>query len=592
MSDLERNGSSAADFGGASRWRWLLAALAAVALVVLRGYTAGTESVNWDEFNLIHNAAWTWQSGELHAGGRPGLGVLMLLPFVSDCHNEIEVVRRARVLWMILTLSSLVGFGLLLRSLGNDPQRRNRDALLGVALLALVPEFLVWSVQVRTDQLAILGALWGGVALIASRERPGLATAAGLLFGLGTLASQKALYPIALVFVLVLAEAWRDRDLRASRDGLRGVLVLSALGMVVVGYYALMPQLFSGGQPPSLSVPLPALSAETAGRQVQFQLSVFEYYRSTIGFSRYVEMLPHLVVHLGLLVATAGATLAGVLRTGAVSKRLVSAWAVIALGLGVGVFHAGAFKYFWMTLGIFPAVAAVLAWREIEAELERLHPALGRAVLALVWAALLIPAAFTSARLLEDTQAVQRETIDFARRNFTPSDAGFQAEAGLFCSDEPARFPPYFSQLIERRFGAASGCARCAPDLIREFEEQQVKFVVASFRLTQFPPLVREFWQRNYLPYRGSLLVAGRFLKAERDAGAVDLVVDGEYLWLPNNPPAEVSINGRRVRTGERVHLARGRHEVSFPKEATAGMLVLAMDEPPKLPLEPFYRDF
>ena len=69
-------------------------------------------------------------------------------------------------------------------------------------------------------------------------------------------------------------------------------------------------------------------------------------------------------------------------------------------------------------------------------------------------------------------------------------------------------------------------------------------------------------------------------------------MVDGDYLWLPNKPPAELSIDGKRIRTGERVRLTRGQHDVQFPDEDTAGMLVLAMDEPPKLPLQPFYRDF
>ena len=565
------------------------------AIVALRTLSIYTESVNWDEFNLVHNAAWTLQSGELHAGGRPGLAVLALLPFVGDCENEIEVIHRARLLWMLFTLSGLLAFGLVLRHLHGDPSRRNVDAIVGVALLALVPEFLTWSIQIRADQLAIAATMWGGVALLGSKDRPQWATAAGLLFGAGFLASQKSVYLIALVGLLAAVDAWRSQDRDLLRVGLRVVLCVSATGLVVVGFYALMPQIFDGGRDalaPALSAPLPALSADIAGRQYSFQMGVFDYSRSTIGFSEYREMLPHLVPHLCFLALMMIATVRDVVRRRVGDVGLLVGWGVLVLGTAVGLFHAAAFKYFWMTLGVFPAVALVCARESVVSWLDGLGRPVRRAAVLLVWAALLVPAGIESKALLEDSQAVQRETFDLVRRNFERTDAGFQAEAGLFCNGDANRFPPFFSQLIERKFGVASGCESCAPDLIDEFIEKQVKYVVASFRLTQFPPMIQTFWQDNYLPYRASLLVAGKFLKAERDSGRVDLVVDGEYLWLPNRPPAEVSIDGKRVRTGERVKLARGRHDVSFPDAETEGMLVLAMDAPPKTPLLPFYREF
>ncbi len=567
----------------AATW-WFAAGAGLVAFVALRVASVYTENVNWDEFNLIHNAAWTWQSGELHAGGRPGLGVLLLLPFVANCANEIEVVRAARILWVGFGTGLLIALWLLLIRI--VPRR---DAFFGVALLALVPEFLVWSLQVRTDQPALCAALCGGAALLASRKRPALAALAGGLFGVGFLSSQKAIYAIALIGVLAIAEHVRERDLRFSREGVRGMLVLAAAGMVVVGYYAAIPQFFSGDGAPSLSAPLPALGFETAGRQVSFQLSVFDYYRSTIGYSQYAEMLPQLAVHLLLLTAMLVITLRSLVRGEGVRGHWWIACAVLVLGVAVGLFHAGAFKYFWMTLGLFPAVALALVRRDLELAVPA---GVRRPAVALLWIALLAPAGVESVRLLEDTQAVQRETIDFARRNFSPADAGFHAEAGLFCSEDANRFPAYFSQVIERRFGARSGCRDCAPALLRKFDEEQVKFVVATFRLNQFPPLVRDFWQDNYLPYRGSLLVAGKFLKAEAPREVVELVVDGEYLWLPSRPPADVAINGRVVRTGERVRLTRGPHEVEYGQKEAAGMLVLAMDAPPRLPLAPFYREY
>ena len=593
---IANSGSSSPTISSRVTPRRALALIAVAGLIAVRVVSVYTESVNWDEFNIVHNAAWTHQAGELHAGGRPGLAVLTLLPFVADCTSEIEVVQRARLLWLFFTLAGLLGFGCLIRQQGPRSARRDMDALLGVSLLALVPEFLVWSIQIRADQIAIAAALWGGVALMASRHQPGWASVAGLLFGLGTLSSQKAVYLIALVGLLAVADVWRARERQFTRDGLRIVLCFSAMGMVIVGFYALMPLIFGAGaevRANGLSAPLPALTAEAASSQLKFQLSVFDYYRSTIGYSQYLEMLPSLIPQLGFAGLMAAATLQLAVRRRRPSLSLVVAWGVMALGLAVGLFHAGAFKYFWMTLGVFPAMALVFARESVEALLDSWGRPVRRGVVAVFWCALIVPATLQSIALLTDTQKVQRQTFDFVRSNFASHEAGFHSEAGLFCNDDANRFPAYFSQLIERKFGAEAGCAECAPQLIREFKEKQVKYLVASFRLTQFPPIVRSFWQENYLPYRGSLLVAGKFLKADRDdRQPLELVIDGEYLWLPNRPPAEVSIDGRRVRTGERISLDRGKHEVLFRDRDVEGMLVLAMDGPPKLPLRPFYRDF
>ena len=79
----------------------------------------------------------------------------MLLPFVADCDDEIRVLRRARLLWLAITLAFLVGLAAWLAQLSDDPRARVREAALGVALLALVPAFLEWSLQLRTDQIAL-----------------------------------------------------------------------------------------------------------------------------------------------------------------------------------------------------------------------------------------------------------------------------------------------------------------------------------------------------------------------------------------------------------------------------------------------------
>jgi hypothetical protein len=129
----------------------------------------------------------------LHTGARPGLAVALLLPLVRACEDEIRVIREARVLWLGITALALAGLGAWLAQLEPDPARRRRTALLGVALLALVPAFLETSLQVRTDQLALAGGAWGGACLLASRRRAALALAAGAGFGAGWFGTQKLL---------------------------------------------------------------------------------------------------------------------------------------------------------------------------------------------------------------------------------------------------------------------------------------------------------------------------------------------------------------------------------------------------------------
>jgi len=170
---------------GARRAGWLAALAGFVLFLASRALSIATTAINWDEFALLDRVARTARTGVPETGGRPGLAEWLLLPIVSACSDEIATARMARWLWLGLTLCFLAGFfAMLLELLRGRPQRRH-DALFGVALLALVPAFLEWSLQVRTDQLALAGGVWGGMLLLASQRRAPLALAAGLQFGVG-----------------------------------------------------------------------------------------------------------------------------------------------------------------------------------------------------------------------------------------------------------------------------------------------------------------------------------------------------------------------------------------------------------------------
>lgn len=111
-------------------------------MLATRVATVYTDSVNWDEFGLLHHVSWTAETGVLHAAGRPGLAVVALLPLLGDCPDEMTVIHRARILWLGITVLVLVGLAALVVQLRRDSKTRWREAGLAVALLSMMPAFL------------------------------------------------------------------------------------------------------------------------------------------------------------------------------------------------------------------------------------------------------------------------------------------------------------------------------------------------------------------------------------------------------------------------------------------------------------------
>ena len=237
--------------------------------VASRALSIATTAINWDEFALLDRVARTARTGVPETGGRPGLAEWLLLPIVSACSDEIATARMARWLWLGLTLCFLAGlYAMLLELLRGRPQRRH-DALFGVALLALVPAFLEWSLQVRTDQLALAGGVWGGMLLLASQRRAPLALAAGILFGVGYLGSQKLLYAAALAGLLAAGRAWIERDLRPAREALRATLCLAGFGLVFAAFRAAHGRRLRRAAQPSVAAHADTLSCRTRARRLR-----------------------------------------------------------------------------------------------------------------------------------------------------------------------------------------------------------------------------------------------------------------------------------------------------------------------------------
>ena len=559
----------------------ICAALLLMGLVLSRVGAVYTESVNWDEFGLLENAAQTAASGQLHAGGRPGLAVLLVLPLVNQCGDEIAAVHGARLLWLVITGLMLLGLAKLASQMAGSLSlwERRYDALLALALLALVPTFLEWSIQVRSDQIALAAGLWGGVALLGSRARPALALAAGLLFGLGYLASQKLVYVGALAGLLALGRLWMDGDWRVARELLRALLVVAGGAAVLAAFPLFVAWLFPAQ---------PVTGADgSLGASFSAGMGAFEFYRQTIGHAEYAALLPFLLPHVLLLALLFVATRRAWADGGAQLRRLLLAWAVLGLGLAVALFHAAAFAYFFMTLGLFPAVAFAIARLPL---LELLPEAAARRRAALAGFSVLVvgPGVVASALMLQDSQTNQRESLSFIARNFAAGEQGFHPEGALFCRLVQEPFPIYFSQQIYAYFGRDPAIrVQSTRKMIEDFESRQVKFVLESWRLSQFPEDLRRFWDDHYQPYRGSVLVAGRYFdEGHADGGDFDLLVDGEYRWLPLAGNRSLSVDGHEVLPGGRVTLRRGPHRAEDPG---AGYLVLALNEPPGLAEQPFY---
>src|SRR5262249_5644194 len=314
----------------------------------------------------------------------------------------------------------------------------------------------------------------------------------------------------------------------------------------------------------------------------------------------YVDTLPtigpHLALFAAMIAATAARARASFAQRAAGERRpsdvrLALAWAVLALGAGIGVFHAAAFAYFLMTLRLFaaPAAALALALPSLRAAFEDRWPSSVRLAVPVVWSALLLGAVLHTALALADTQAVQRDSLRFVHRNFSPDRAGFQPETALFCGVRQA-IGLWFSQRIYRTFEGPQR-NREVEQLIARFRAEPVHYLVQSFRLNQFPPPVLRFWDENYQPYRDSVFVAGRRLQGDAgQQGEFDLLMAAPYRWLPIGGARAIRVDGESLAPGQVRFLGTERHRVAFDADGTRGLLVLAIGEPPGPAPAAFYK--
>lgn len=529
----------------------------AVGWLVMHVMAVYTDSFNWDELALLNRAELTRAYGQVYGGGRPGLAVLSLLPFVSSCTETVETVTTVRLVWIAVTVVLLGGFFcFLLRALRDRPWRWHA-AILGTASLALVPLFMRWSLQIRTDQPAVAAVIWSGFFALSSRERPRLAIAAGALAGVGYLFSQKAFYVAVLVSVVALGELYCDRAFDWRRELKRATFAIAGLAAVVVAYKLVLMPFYTPPETTSLGD----------------QMSTFANYRKLFGYRLYRNMLSSVAPQLVLLAGIAIACAHGYRRGADHGRRSLIALAVAALGVVIGWFHGSTFPYFWITLGLFPSTAIALGWPGLAALLRRAAVP----VLILLSAWLVWIAVSYRLQLLRDTQDIQRRSYAFIETRL-PQFRGFNADGGLFCRHDPEPFGEYFREAAED-FGVGPDADKRQDAFIAEFRRRPVAYLLDTFLLEPFPEKIRQFWHQHYVRYAATVSVAGRELTGPAGSqGMFDVIVGGRYKWHGTVP---ITVGGALVPPGGTIELAIGQVPIVLGDATAPACLCLALPGSP-----------
>jgi hypothetical protein len=547
---------------------WALAVGLAVTawFIGTRWLAVFSEAVNWDEFALLARADRSLRLGTVEGGGRPGLVTIALVPFVRGCVDSVAAVVNARLAWQFVTLAYLAGVYAVVRSwiaYSRDRVAGRGEAVLAVALLAFLPAFVTWSVQVRTDQVALAAGTWGCALLISRRVWASLA--AGALFAIALLSTQKALYVMAFGGILFLTasisralSAPGPVRIEAAGAVSRAMLAAAGMTMVIGGYYLVVPSVAN-------------LVSESA---LASSAATMDWYRARLGFRIYTVHAPRLWVHwllFGILLLWTAAVLRQKRRDAAL--RIATCWLLLVLGLAVAIVHGSSFAYFVMTAGLFPAVALGLAAGPALARWESRAP-LAIAVLVALLAATSVPEALGT---MQGSQHRQRETMQLIERTSLRDKRGYQVEGALFCSSDPDPLPAMFTQQILSRRAQGAGAF---DGFIAEFRSRPIAYIVESFRMRQFPDKVREFWDEHYVPYAASLRVAGWRVTGSVRESAHEVIVPGTYRWIPGGrfPEAFIQVDGQSLAPGESLHLDAGPHLVSRADGDAEGLLVLTLD--------------
>ena len=567
-----------------ARVRRIGLATMSIALVLLllapRWISVFTESINWDEFTMLERTDRTVRHGEVIGGGRPGLVTLLLTPFVRNCTDVITTAVHARLFWQVITLAYLVGVLFVVRNwfrFSKRPENGLFEGLVAVALLAFLPSFVAWSVQVRSDQAALAAAIWGGTALLSDRRL--LSAVAGCLFGLALLCSQKALYLIALCGLLWIAAIPARLE---GDDSLqwKAELLLRSWQTVVTA-------IFIGATLVAYGLLVPKAAGLVDGRTVISAWDQMRVVRELLGFRTYFGELSHVPLHVFLFLALVLVSVKALYRREHWHRYLLgTCWAVLLLGVAVVILHGSGYPYFLMTAGLFPAVALGLASGPLLRTLIR-----GRTTIVVLCAfTLILGSVPITIELLNGRQVDQRDTIQWINSSGLGVNHGYQVDGALICMADHDQIEPLSHTLNMRSLYTHSVIDQLVDEFLADFRERPVSYVLDVDRLTQFPKAAQEFWADHYLWYFGSVWVAGfEFTQATADR-SIDVIVPGKYRWVPTgrNTAAKLYISGQELLPRERIELQAGSHKLSISPTDARGVLVMDLASAPGTDPRPF----
>jgi hypothetical protein len=256
----------------------------------------------------------------------------------------------------------------------------------------------------------------------------------------------------------------------------------------------------------------------------------------------------------------------------------------------VMVFHAARFPYFYMVLGLFPAVIGGLVVGPV---LERLRTPRGQVVfLALLWLPLAGLGTPYAVALTMPTLEHQRASLEFVERNFSPEARGFEGRGGFACRSDPDPFPVRFYGAVLHQFSGPARLQR-VQEMAEEFRTRPVSFLIPPVG-HGYPPELWAFWDARYVHYHGAVHVPGRMVAGGDGWSAeFEVIVPGDYIWRPTSAAARpLEVAGRRVNPGEVISLDEpGFTSLALP-EGGAGTLVLSLPEAPAPDTTRFYVGF